>query len=142
MLGYGPNIVGTSEIAKRIPLFHQIYPGIEKVPLIGVNSAHEINPEQVIALNAQLLTIPANMHLSQPELLSQTGVKTLELKANSMEVLRERVYVNPQGCSAGAGKPVKRQYRSYGWRKPFTQHDLLLLIWLRKHMIFINNSLV
>lgn len=112
MLGYGPNIVGTSAIAKRIPLFRQIYPAIEKVPVIGVNSAHEINPEQVIALNAQLLIIPANMHLSQPELLSQAGVKTLELKANSMDALRERVSLTAQALGPSA-QVINDRYQHY-----------------------------
>lgn len=50
MLGYGDNIVGTSMIAKRIPLFRQSLPRIEKVAAVSVNSGHEINPEQIIAL--------------------------------------------------------------------------------------------
>ena len=43
MLGYGDNIVGTSMIAKRIPLFRQSLPRIEKVAAVSVNSGHEIN---------------------------------------------------------------------------------------------------
>ncbi|WP_244444187.1 FecCD family ABC transporter permease [Escherichia coli] len=55
MLGYGDNIVGTSMIAKRIPLFRQSLPRIEKVAAVSVNSGHEINPEQIIALTMTVL---------------------------------------------------------------------------------------
>jgi iron complex transport system substrate-binding protein len=102
MLGYSQNIVGTSAIAQRIPLFRQIYPGIDQVPVISVTSGHEVNPEQVIALKAQLLIIPSNMHLTQPEVLAQAGVKTLELKANSMAALRERVTLTAQALGPDA----------------------------------------
>ncbi len=51
MLGYGDNIVGTSMIAKD-PLFRQSLPRIEKVAAVSVNSGHEINPEQIIALGS------------------------------------------------------------------------------------------
>lgn len=112
MLGYGQNIVGTSAIAQRIPLFRQIYPGIDQVPVISVTSGHEVNPEQVIALKAQLLIIPSNMHLTQPEVLAQAGVKTLELKANSMAALRERVTLTAQalGPDAQAKDNLYQQY--------------------------------
>lgn len=42
MLGYGDNIVGTSMIAKTIPLFRQSLPHIENVAVVSVNSGHEL----------------------------------------------------------------------------------------------------
>ena len=65
MLGYGDNIVGTSMIAKRIPLFRQSLPRIEKVAAVSVNSGHEINPEQIIALGVDMLFVPQNMVVPQ-----------------------------------------------------------------------------
>lgn len=112
MLGYGENIVGTSAVAKRIPLFRQIYPGINRVPAIAVTTAHEINPEQVIALKAQLLFIPQNMHLSQPELLAQAGVKTLALQANSIAALRERVTLTARALGPDA-EAIDQRYQHY-----------------------------
>nr|WP_233268619.1 ABC transporter substrate-binding protein [Pantoea sp. BAV 3049] len=113
MLGYGENIVGTSAVAQRIPLFRQIYPGIERVPAIGVTTAHEINPEQVIALKAQLLIIPQNMHLSQPEILAQAGVKTLALQANSIAALRERVTLTAKALGPDAEATAQRYQRYF-----------------------------
>lgn len=54
MLGYGDSIVGNSMIAKD-PLFRQSLPRIEKVAAVSVNSGHEINPEQIIALGVDML---------------------------------------------------------------------------------------
>ncbi|QTF08443.1 ABC transporter substrate-binding protein [Brenneria izadpanahii] len=112
MLGYGDSIVGTSDIAKRIPLFRQIYPGIDQVPAISVSSSHEVNPEQVIALKVQLLFIPQNMRLSQPEMLAKAGVKTLELKANSMAALRQRITLTAQALGPDA-EQVDTRYQRY-----------------------------
>ena len=69
MLGYGDSIVGTSMIAKRIPLFRQSLPRIEKVAAVSVNSGHEINPEQIIALGVDMLFVPQNMVVPQQALL-------------------------------------------------------------------------
>ncbi|MCG8707827.1 ABC transporter substrate-binding protein [Brenneria sp. 4F2] len=112
MLGYSDSIVGTSEVAKRIPLFRQIYPGIDQVPAIGVSSSQEVNPEQVIALHAQILFIPQNMRLSQPEILAEAGVKTLELEANSMTALRRRITLTAQALGPDAER-VDQRYQHY-----------------------------
>ena len=69
MLGYGNNIVGTSQVAKKIPLFRQSLPHIDGVTTISVNGGHELNPEQSIALGTLLLIVPKNMTVLQPELL-------------------------------------------------------------------------
>lgn len=112
MLGYGENIVGTSAVAQRIPLFRQIYPAIERVPTIGINSTHEINPEQVIALKTQLLIIPQTMSLSQPEMLAQAGVKTLALQANSIATLRDRVTLTAKALGPDA-EAIAQRYQHY-----------------------------
>lgn len=91
MLGYGDNIVGTSMVAKQIPLFRQSLPRITDVPVVSVNSGHELSPEQIISLGTRLLFVPQNMSVPQPELLAQAGVQVLAFKANSMDALRQRV---------------------------------------------------
>ncbi|HGW4148852.1 TPA: ABC transporter substrate-binding protein, partial [Escherichia coli] len=91
MLGYGDNIVGTSMIAKRIPLFRQSLPRIEKVAAVSVNSGHEINPEQIIALGVDMLFVPQNMVVPQQALLKQAGVQVLAFEANSLRALTQRV---------------------------------------------------
>lgn len=91
MLGYGDNIVGTSLVAKKIPLFRQSLPHINDVPVVSINSGHELNPEQLIALGVQQLFVAQNMSVPQPELLEQAGVHILAFPANSMTALRERV---------------------------------------------------
>ncbi|MQH18557.1 ABC transporter substrate-binding protein, partial [Escherichia coli] len=91
MLGYGDNIVGTSMIAKRIPLFRQSLPRIEKVAAVSVNSGHEINPEQIIALGGDMLFVPQNMVVPQQALLKQAGVQVLAFEANSLRALTQRV---------------------------------------------------
>lgn len=91
MLGYGDNLVGTSLVAKQIPLFRQSLPGIEAVPVVSANNGNELNPEQIISLGAQLLFVPKGMKVPQPTLLAQAGVRVLAFPANSMAALRERV---------------------------------------------------
>nr|WP_314263126.1 ABC transporter substrate-binding protein [uncultured Moellerella sp.] len=91
MLGYGDNIVGTSVVAKKIPLFRQILPAIEQVPVVSFAGSQELNPEQIISLGTQLLFVPDSMEIPQRELLEQAGVKILAFKANSMERMIERV---------------------------------------------------
>lgn len=90
MLGYGDNIVGTSMIAKD-PLFRQSPPRIEKVAAVSVNSGHEINPEQIIALGVDMLFVPQNMVVPQQALLKQAGVQVLAFEANSLRALTQRV---------------------------------------------------
>ncbi|WP_034932904.1 ABC transporter substrate-binding protein [Erwinia mallotivora] len=112
MLGYSRNIVGTSAVAQRIPLFRQIYPDIIQVPVVSVTSAHEIHPEQVIALRAQLLIIPQNMHLSQAGVLARASIKTLALPANSLTALRQRVTLTAQALGPDA-QAQDRRYQAY-----------------------------
>lgn len=113
MLGYGQNIVGTSAIAKRIPLFRQVYPAIDKVPVISVTSGHEINPEQVIALRTQLLFLPQTMTVPEPEVLQQAGVKTLALQANAMQALRDRVTLTGKALGPDAEQVADRYQRYF-----------------------------
>lgn len=112
MLGYSQNIVGTSAVAKRIPLFRQIYPSIDRVPVIGVISGHEINPEQIIALRTQLLFLPESMAMAQPGVLQQAGIKVLVLRANSMQALVERVMLSGQALGPDA-EQVAQRYQRY-----------------------------
>lgn len=109
MLGYGPNIVGTSLIAQKIPLFRQAFPGIVDVPAISMSN-HEINPEQIIGLRTELLFVPENMQLPQKEMLAAAGVKVLAFKANSMQALVERVLATGKVLGPDAqAKAVKYQ---------------------------------
>lgn len=91
MLGYGDSLVGTSIVAKQIPLLRQSLPHIKDVPVISMNSGNELSPEQIISLGTQLLFVPQGMKIAQPELLEQAGVKVLAFKANSIAALRDRV---------------------------------------------------
>ena len=120
MLGYSENIVGTSAVVKRVPLFRQIYPGIVNVPVISVNSGHELAPEQIIALRVDLLIIPQNMHLAQPELLKHAGVTTLELPKNSVAALRQRVNLTASALGPDA-EEIARRYQRY-----FTRNATLI----------------
>ncbi|WP_370569900.1 ABC transporter substrate-binding protein [Erwinia sp. S43] len=112
MLGYSQNLVGTSVVAKRIPLLLQSYPGLAKVPIISANNGHEISAEQIIALDAQLLIVPESMRLAQPEALTAAGINTLMLKSNSMAALRERVTRTAQALGPDA-VAVDVRYQTY-----------------------------
>lgn len=112
MLGYGKNIVGTSAVAKQIPLFRAALPGIVAVPDISVSSGHEINPEQVIGVHAQVVFIPQNMHLAQQDTLTQAGIKVMALQANSLSALVERVMLTAQALGPDA---VERARRYQTW---------------------------
>jgi iron complex transport system substrate-binding protein len=109
MLGYGDNIVGTSMVAKQIPLFRQSLPRINDVPVVSVNSGHELNPEQIISLGTQLLFVPQNMRVPQPELLTQAGVKVLAFQANAMDALRKRVIQTGEAL----GPDARRKAQAY-----------------------------
>ncbi|WP_170996025.1 ABC transporter substrate-binding protein, partial [Escherichia coli] len=109
MLGYGDNIVGTSMIAKRIPLFRQSLPRIEKVAAVSVNSGHEINPEQIIALGVDMLFVPQNMVVPQQALLKQAGVQVLAFEANSLRALTQRV----QQTAAVLGPDAQQKALAY-----------------------------
>ncbi|HFZ8995718.1 TPA: ABC transporter substrate-binding protein [Citrobacter freundii] len=102
MLGYGKNIVGTSLIVQRIPLFRQILPSITTAPVISLNSSHEVDPEQILALNTQLLFVPHSMPVPQEEMLQASGVKVLALKANSMQAMVDRVLATGQALGPDA----------------------------------------
>lgn len=91
MLGYGDNIVGTSQVAKRIPLFRQSLPRIDDVPVVSVNNGHELNPERILSLRTQLLFVPKSMNIPRQSLLEGAGVRILAFEANSMAALTARV---------------------------------------------------
>lgn len=112
MLGYGENIVGTSAVAQKIPLFAASLPHIKNVPVISVNSGHEIDPEQVIALNTQLLFVARNMAISRPELLARAGVRVVAFPANSMSALRERVINTGEVLGPDASQKAQ-EYNAY-----------------------------
>lgn len=89
MLGYGEQIVGTSVIAKKIPLFHQMLPNIDNVPVISISN--QLNPEQIISLRTQLLFVAKGMEVPQRDLLASAWVKVVEYPANSLQALQARV---------------------------------------------------
>ena len=91
MLGYGNNIVGTSQVAKRIPLFRQSLPRIDDVPVVSVNNGHELNPERILSLRTQLLFVPKSMSIPRQSLLEGAGGRILAFEANSMAALTARV---------------------------------------------------
>lgn len=91
MLGYGDNIVGTSQVAKRIPLFRQSLLRIDDVPVVSVNNGHELNPERILSLRTQLLFVPKSMSIPRQSLLEGAGVRILAFEANSMAALTARV---------------------------------------------------
>ena len=109
MLGYGSNITGTSRVAKQIPLFRQMLPQIDNVPVIGTTGGNELNIEQILGLQTDILFIHDGIRVPQQEVLAQAGVRVLAFKANSMDALRERVKLTGVRPSAGVsqyGKPV------------------------------------
>ena len=108
MLGYGKNIVGTSAIAKRIPLFRQTLPGIVNVPDVSMTSSHDINPEQILAQRAQLLFVPENMHVAKQDMLEQAGVKVMALPDNAMAAMVERVVETAQVLGPDAQQKAQR----------------------------------
>ncbi|MGZ0802995.1 ABC transporter substrate-binding protein [Kluyvera ascorbata] len=91
MLGYGDNIVGTSQVAKRIPLFRQSLPRVDDVPVVSVNNGHELNTERILSLRTQLLFVPKSMSIPRQSLLEGAGVRILAFEANSMAALTARV---------------------------------------------------
>ncbi len=109
MLGYGDNIVGTSIIAKRIPLFRQSLPRIDNVPVISVNGGHELNPEQLISLGVQVLFVPQGMTVPQADRLEQTGLRILTFEANSMQALTARV----QQTADALGEDARQKAQDY-----------------------------
>ncbi|HEM6831812.1 ABC transporter substrate-binding protein [Citrobacter koseri] len=112
MLGYGDNIVGTSMIAKTIPLFRQSLPRIENVAVVSVNSGHELDPEQIISLGTQLLFVPKSMTVPRASLLQQAGVRVLAFEANSMQALTARVHKTAEALGPDAQDKAQR-YQQY-----------------------------
>lgn len=109
MLGYGDNIVGTSAIAKQIPLFRQSLSRIDNVPVISVNGSHEINPEQLISLGVQILFVPRGMTVPQADRLGKTGLRILTFDANSMPALTARV----QQTADALGEDARKKAQDY-----------------------------
>lgn len=113
MLGYGDSIVGTSMIAKAIPLFRQSVPGIAQVPAISASGGSELNAEQVIALGANLLFVAdSGTELPRQALLAQAGVKVVSFRANAMAALVQRVQQTADVLGPDARQKAQR-YRRY-----------------------------
>lgn len=112
MLGYGDNIVGTSQVAKRIPLFRQSLPRIDDVPVVSVNNGHELNPERILSLRTQLLFVPKSMSIPRQSLLEGAGVRILAFEANSMAALTERVQKTADVLGSDAQEKAAR-YQHY-----------------------------
>lgn len=109
MLGYGNNIVGTSIVAKQIPLFRQSLPGIEKAALVSVNGSRELNPEQLITLGVQILFVPEGMTVPMANRLEQTGLRILTFKADAMKALTDRV----QKTADALGEDAREKAQDY-----------------------------
>ncbi|HFK4066457.1 TPA: ABC transporter substrate-binding protein [Kluyvera ascorbata] len=112
MLGYGDNIVGTSQVAKRIPLFRQSLPRIDDVPVVSVNNGHELNPERILSLRTQLLFVPKSMSIPRQSLLEGAGVRILAFEANSMAALTARVQKTADVLGPDAQEKASR-YQHY-----------------------------
>lgn len=112
MLGYGDNIVGTSQVAKRIPLFRQSLPRIDDVPVVSVNNGHELNPERILSLRTQLLFVPKSMSIPRQSLLEGAGVRILAFEANSMAALTARVQKTADALGPDAQEKAAR-YQHY-----------------------------
>ncbi|CBG87521.1 iron-chelating periplasmic-binding protein [Citrobacter rodentium ICC168] len=112
MLGYGDSIVGTSLVAKRIPLFRQSLPAIDDTPVISVNGGHELDPEQIVALGVQRLFVPKSMTVPRQSLLEQAGVQVLAFDANSMQALILRVQKTADVLGPDAQEKARR-YQQY-----------------------------
>lgn len=113
MLGYGENIVGTSMIAKKIPLFRQSLPRIDDVAVVSVNSGHELDPEQIISLGTQLLFVPKSMTVPGESLLQQAGVRILAFEANSMTALTSRIQKTADVLGPDAQQKALRYQRYF-----------------------------
>ncbi|MGE9543933.1 ABC transporter substrate-binding protein [Escherichia coli] len=109
MLGYGNNIVGTSIVARNIPLFRQSLPQIGNVAVISVNSGHEINPEQIIGLGVNLLFVSKNIVVPRTDALKQAGVSVIAFEANSLRALTLRV----QQTAAVLGPDAQLKAQAY-----------------------------
>lgn len=120
MLGYGDNIVGTSKVARQIPLFRASLPRIKDVPEVSINSGNELNPEQIIALGTQLLFVPQTMPIAHPDVLEQAGVRVLALPANSLTALRERVQTTADVLGPDA------QQKAQTWEQYFRRNAALV----------------
>lgn len=124
MLGYGKNIVGTSIIAQRIPLFRQILPSIITTPVISMNGSHEVNPEQILGLNAQLLFVPESMPVPQEQMLENAGVRVVALKANSMQAMVDRVLATGQALGPDALQKAQAYQRYFQHNVERVSHGL------------------
>ncbi len=112
MLGYGDNIVGTSAVAQRIPLLRASLPRITSVPVISINSGHELNPEQIITLAPRLLFISSGMIVPKQQSLEAAGIHILAYEANSMAALRRRVMLTAEALGPDAVDKA-RAYEQY-----------------------------
>ncbi|MEG0279024.1 MAG: ABC transporter substrate-binding protein [Morganella sp. (in: enterobacteria)] len=112
MLGYGDNIVGTSMVAKQIPLFRQMLPHIDDVPVIGTTGGNEVNAEQILSLQTDILFIHDGIRIAQQDALVQAGVRILTFKANGIQALRDRVKRTGDALGAQAGEKALR-YDNY-----------------------------
>lgn len=113
MLGYGGNITGTSRIAKQIPLFRQMLPQIDNVPVIGTTGGNELNIEQILSLRTDILFIHDGIRVPQQEVLAQAGVRVLSFKANSMDALRERVMLTGEALGPDAAAKAAHYERYF-----------------------------
>lgn len=110
MLGYGEQIVGTSMIAKKIPLFRQMLPNIDHVPVISISN--QLNPEQIISLRTELLFVAKGMEVPQRDVLASAGVKVVEYPANSLHALQARVQATAQELGPDAQEKAV-EYQRY-----------------------------
>ncbi|MTH48322.1 ABC transporter substrate-binding protein [Intestinirhabdus alba] len=112
MLGYGGNLVGTSLVAKKIPLFRQSLPHIDRVAVVSVNSGHELDTEQIISLGTQLLFVPKSTIVPGKPLLEKAGVRVLAFEANAMQALTARVHKTAAVLGPDAQEKA-REYQRY-----------------------------
>ncbi len=105
MLGYGEQN-GTSMIAKKIPLFRQMLPNIDDVPVISISN--QLNRTNHF-ITYGFVFIAKGMEVPQRDLLENAGVKVVEYPANSLKSLQERVQATAKERADAQSKAIEYQ---------------------------------
>lgn len=110
MLGFGDRIVATTRIARDIPAFRRLVPGIAKASLSATDGM--LNIEELVRLKPDVLFVAGPLPPAQLKQLNGAGIAVAQLRYNSLTALLERVRITGEILGPAAERKA-REYHDY-----------------------------
>ncbi|MFD2837196.1 ABC transporter substrate-binding protein [Azotobacter vinelandii] len=112
MLGHGQDIVASTRIVRQMPVFRRFVPSIADAALASGGGANDVNVEELLRVRPELLFVAGSLPPAKRKVLEGAGIAIVELRANSLDALLERVRISGEILGPQAQEKA-RDYQAY-----------------------------